>query len=50
MMGNTMTTEMNLVLTLLDYHKDLLIENLKLRASLQGSKEFEQYQSVEALL
>jgi len=45
-----MTTETNLVLTLLDHYKELVIENLKLRASLQSSKEFEQYQSIEALL
>jgi hypothetical protein len=50
MMMNAMTSEMNLVLTLLDLCKNLLIENLKLRASLESSREFEQYQSVEALL
>ena len=41
---------MNLVLNLLDHYEELLIENLKLRATLESSREFEQYQSVEALL
>lgn len=45
-----MTAEMNLVLNLLDHYEELLIENLKLRATLESSREFEQYQSVEALL
>lgn len=45
-----MTAEMNLVLNLLDRYEELLIENLKLRATLESSREFEQYQSVEALL
>ena len=49
-MDNAMTTEMNLFLNLLDLYKELLIENIKLKASLESSKEFEQYQSVEALL
>jgi len=46
----TMAAEMNLVLNLLDRYKELLIENLKLRATLESSREFEQYQSVEDLL
>jgi hypothetical protein len=45
-----MTAEMNLVLNLLNRYEELLIENLKLRATLESSREFEQYQSVEALL
>jgi hypothetical protein len=45
-----MTADMNLVLNLLNRYEELLIENLKLRATLESSREFEQYQSVEALL